>query len=142
MNTIQTSLIALMTVMLPAAVATASSHTEGDRQTHFQKMDTDGNGGIATNENSAAAGKMFVEMDADKNGSVTAAEMDAHKTRLGQDGGMSSAEKIAKIDNNDDGEVSSTEHASAAQKMFSEADADSNGILSMSEFDAAMNAKH
>jgi Ca2+-binding EF-hand superfamily protein len=108
----------------------------------LEMMDTDKDGKISAVEHGSGAKAMFDAMDADKNAFVTAQEMDAaHKGRGGADGKasagkMSSAEKIAVVDTNEDGKLSATEHAAGARRMFATMDENQDGALTKAELEA------
>jgi hypothetical protein len=126
--------VALFMAMLlsPAAMA-------GDKH----KMDTNGDGMVSAGEHSAGAKQKFDAMDANHDGNVTAAEMDArHQARMKEGKAtmpmaMSSAEKIKTMDSNGDGMLSAAEHSAGAQRRFSEMDANHDGNLSQTERKAA-----
>jgi Ca2+-binding EF-hand superfamily protein len=83
-------------------------------------------------------------MDANKNGTVTAEEMDAaHANVTGKKAAntdMSSAEKIKVVDTNGDGALTAEERATGSKKMFEKMDADKDGFVSQAEL-AAGHAK-
>jgi hypothetical protein len=60
------------------AVPFALAGDKGDMGSKFKMMDTDGDGRISRAEHSAGARQMFQDCDADRDGMVTAMEMDAH----------------------------------------------------------------
>jgi len=106
-------------------------------------MDTDGDGAISSAEHAAGAKKMSTEMDANHDGYVTAAEMDAHWAAKGKADKagkmkMSSADKIKEIDTDGDGRISAAEHEAGSQKMFAKMDANADGKVT----DAEMQAGH
>jgi Ca2+-binding EF-hand superfamily protein len=110
-------------------------------------MDSNGDGKLSPAEHAAGARAMFVAMDANHDGRVNAAEMDAAQLRSGgrmEKGDaavqMSSAEKIKVIDGNGDGVLTAEEHAAGARGMFETMDTDHDGSLSPSEL-AAGHAK-
>lgn len=108
---------------------------------HFAAMDADGNGKITKAEHHAMAQKMFSECDANRDGTVTAVEMDAAMAKKGESYDKtekSSAEKIAVIDQNGDGQLTQAEHAAGTDKMFAQSDTDGDGTLSKEECKAAM----
>ena len=79
---------------------------------------------------------MFAQCDANKDGSVTAAEMDAAVAAMGEKPGKhdkTSAEKIAVIDQNGDGKLTATEHVTGSEKMFATMDKNGDGSLSKEE---------
>ena len=120
---------------LPAAFA--ESH--GDK--HFKMMDANGDGKISRAEHAAGAKKMFAQCDANKDGIVTATEMDAAMAARGETAGAgdkSSAEKIKVIDQNGDGRLTAMEHQTGSEKMFAQMDTDGDGSLSKEECNQGM----
>jgi len=120
---------------LPSAVA------GNDADKHFKKMDADGDGRITRAEHAVGAKLMFTECDANRDGVVTAAEMDAAMALKGEKpgkGDKSSAEKIRVIDQNGDGKLTTAEHDAGTEKMFSKMDTNGDGALSKQECDAGM----
>lgn len=99
-------------------------------------MDKNGDGSIGADEHAAGAGNMFATMDADHDGTVTAAEMDAAQAAFKGDKRMSSADKIKTIDGNADGTLSREEHEAGSQAMFAKMDADGDGRLTPAEMQA------
>jgi hypothetical protein len=79
-------------------------------------------------------------MDANRDASVTAGEMDAAQYKItGRPAtvhDLSSADKIKAIDGNGDGLLSAAEHAAGSRKMFDAMDANHDGVLTQDEFDA------
>jgi Ca2+-binding EF-hand superfamily protein len=140
----------------------AAAAWANDPAEKFKSMDTNGDGMVSADEHATAVKGMFDQMDSNHDGNVTAAEMDAAHQKMkgsmggmehkgGQHGaqdraeheghmpmghGMSSADKIAKMDTNGDGMLSASEHDAGARKMFDEMDADKNGSLSQEEMRA------
>lgn len=136
----------------------------GGKDDHMKMMDADGDGKVSATEHADGAKKMFTKMDSNKDGRVTAAEMDAahpmmkhhddQRTARHEDGHdkenvadkpadqstkmhggkmMSSREKIATMDTNNDGQLSAAEHAAGAKQMFTKMDTDSDGTLNARE---------
>ena len=119
-----------------ALCALSNAFAGNDPDQHFQKMDTNGDGKISRPEHAAGAKKMFAECDANKDGSVTAAEMDASTALKGEKPGKNdktSAEKIQEFDQNGDGKLSVAEHGAGSEKMFARMDKDGDGFLSKEE---------
>jgi Ca2+-binding EF-hand superfamily protein len=121
----------------PAALAGKSADK------HFKKMDTDGDGKISRAEHAAGAKKMFAQCDVNRDGIVTAAEMDSAMAAEGEKPGKhdkTSAEKIQIIDQNGDGQLTASEHEAGSEKMFAKMDKDGDGSLSKDECDEGMKA--
>jgi Ca2+-binding EF-hand superfamily protein len=100
----------------------------------FAAMDTNHDGKVSPDEYAVGARIMFDKLDANKDGQVTAAEMEAG--RPGKAKGMSTADKIKMVDTNGDGAVSADEHAAGAKAMFDKMDSDQDGYLTKSEMEA------
>src|SRR5262245_17193129 len=82
--------------ILPAAFADNSDK-------HFKAMDTNGDGKISRAEHAAHAKQMFSECDANRDGIVTAAEMDASLAAKGEKPGKgekTALERIQMLDQN------------------------------------------
>jgi hypothetical protein len=140
------SKLGVSAAILAASVAThayagATRPGGGDE---IRKMDTNADGKIAPDEHAAGAARMFETMDADRNGTVTAAEMTAaHQRVTGQKavaGSMSSSEKIKVIDGDGDGALTAAEHAAGSRMMFERMDVDRDGFVTAAEL-AAGHAK-
>lgn len=102
------------------------------------RMDVEGNrdGVITAVDHAAGADKRFAKMDVNQDGKITAAEIDAShgaESAAWAKHSMSSAEKIRKLDSNNDGALTRTEYAAGSQKMFAKLDADSDGNLTTAE---------
>ena len=106
----------------------------------FATMDANKDGKISAAEHAAGAKAMFEKMDSDKDGKVTAAEMTAaHKAVTGRavkKADMSSADKMKMVDANGDGVLTAEAHATASASMFTKMDTDKDGFLSKSEMGA------
>lgn len=133
--------LAVVYVFALSAGAFATDHTnEGLAEARFKALDTDGDDKLSPDEHAAGAKRMFAAMDADKDGTVTVAEMDAaHKNVTGEETrstNLSSAEKIKVVDKNGDGLLSAEEHAAGSKRMFHTMDIDNDGFLSRAELTA------
>ena len=115
----------------PVTVQTGPVHTE------MKMMDTNGDGRLTREEHATGARRMFEAMDADRNGRVTAAEMDAAHERITggkpQPNALPAAQKIRVVDADGDGVLSADEHAAGSRRMFDAMDADHDGLLSFPE---------
>ena len=130
-------------LVLSSMAFAANQASPKTTEPQFKAMDTDGDARISPAEHAAGAKKMFDMMDANKDGNVTAAEMDAAKKlmpgkRMPEERNMplSSRDKIKVIDANGDGILTAAEHASGSKTMFDRMDADKNGFLNRGELAA------
>jgi EF hand len=96
----------------------------------------DGDGRISATEHAAGAQKRFEMMDVNKDGKITATEINAshgaesvawarHQT--------SAADKIKMLDSDHDGALTASEYADGSQKVFGKLDADGDGYLTAEE---------
>lgn len=133
--------LAILCVCALSGVASAADHPSEDQiDAQFKAMDADGDGRLSPDEHAVGAKRMFDTMDANKDGTVTIAEMDAvHKNIPGKEAkssDLSSVEKIKAVDTNGDGQLSAEEHAAGSRKMFGKMDTDRDGFLSRAELTA------
>ncbi len=139
MNTTMQRRAGIVGAMLGGLLVAAGAWAGGNPADKFKTMDANGDGMISANEHASGVRAMFDRMDANRDGNVTTAEMDASHKMKGDKGmhhDMSSADKIAKMDTNGDGMLSSSEHDAGARTKFTEMDSDKNGSVSMAEMDA------
>ncbi|MBL8271303.1 EF-hand domain-containing protein [Steroidobacter sp.] len=120
---------------------TAMEHADGAKMM-FSKMDSNKDGQVTAQEMDAAHAMM---KDKDHAPARTAdsrpeSEKMQDKKAYDQTGTgksmpkeMSSAQKIAVMDTNNDGKLSAAEHAAGAKQMFSKMDADHDGTLTAQE---------
>lgn len=104
----------------------------------IKAMDTNRDGMVSATEHAAYAKTQFGTMDANHDGQVTVAEMDtARMAKLKIKTAVAllpaSATIIKPMDSDNDGMVSSEEHARAAEKDFNTMDANHDGQLSADE---------
>jgi Ca2+-binding EF-hand superfamily protein len=124
-----------------ALCALPSAFAGPDADKHFKMMDTNGDGKISRAEHAAGAKQMFAQCDANHDGVVTAAEMDAAMAARGEKlaaGDKTSAEKIKEIDQNGDGKLTVAEHEAGTETMFNKMDKNGDGFLSKAECDEGM----
>lgn len=122
--------------LLPVAFA-------GDTDKKFAKMDANNDGQISQTEHTTGARQMFAEMDTNGDGIVTATEMDAFSAKQGDKSRdeLSGVEKIRMVDQNADGRLTATEHATSADQKFAKMDTNSDGLLSKEELQAGHKMK-
>ena len=102
------------------------------RDERFTALDRDNSGLLTLEEYAAEARARFDAMDVDHNFRVTAAELETAEPQ--GDGQMSAAQRIARDDGDEDGELSADEHAVVVEAMFGQADANADGSLEPAEF--------
>jgi hypothetical protein len=112
-----------------AAPASAQSAAGVDQR--FSSWDRDRNDLMSLDEYRAEARAQFDEMDDDANGNVSAEEMEEAFPQ--SDGDMSTAQKIALDDANEDGVLSLAEHEDAVEKRFGDIDANDDDNIGRDE---------
>ena len=93
-------------------------------------------GGISAEKHASAASKRFELMDKDKNGKITAAEINSShgaESIVWANHPEAPAEKIRNLDANRDGVLTVSEYSVGSQKMFHMLDTDGNGVLTPAE---------
>lgn len=129
----------LALLALPGAFA-AEPIAKHTAEGMFKKADTDGNGRLSRAENAASSKLMFTDMDANRDGQVTVAEMTAAQAKMkaempdeAMNDGMSTADMIKMHDSNKDGQLSAVEHAAGCEAMFDQMDTNHDSGLSLAE---------
>jgi len=127
-----------LAMLLGLAVATsaAAAGTES-AEAEILAMDKNGDSLLSATEHAAGARAMFLAMDTDQDGRVTAAEMDAFTARRTvherNQNVLSSAEKIKAIDTNGDSTLTADEHREGSARMFTLMDTNRDGWLDKAE---------
>lgn len=107
----------------------------------LRQLDRNGDGRVSRAEHADGARQMFDAMDADHDGKVTAAEMDAIRRDLYGPDRTDTAGEMAAVDINHDGVLSAQEHAEATGVTFDLIDADHDSFLTGAELQAAETAE-
>ena len=119
-----------------AALVGAQAHAYDDQavsptEARFAALDRDNNNALSLDEYVAEARAEFDAKDIDHNGNITAEEMEAADPQA--DGEMSSAQKIALNDANQDGILSLDEHQSSVEERFEAIDVNDDESITMDE---------
>ncbi|MET0179540.1 MAG: EF-hand domain-containing protein [Novosphingobium sp.] len=124
---------------VPAVAAPPASPSAGPSARRplasFEAMDSDGNHMVSSVEHAKSAQTMFQVMDADRDGSVTVAEMDAARDVVGGTMTISSEKKIAAIDGDGDGQLTRAEHRAGANAVFALMDVNQDREADRAEWD-------
>ena len=128
----------LLGFSLSAAPAALAQGGPGDRGVSFEELDADGDGVLTEAEMQAHRAARFAAMDTDGNGSLSATELTAAAE---QRKSKRADRMIERVDADGDGEVSRKELASLGQRKggrgFEQLDADGDGTVTKAEFEAA-----
>ncbi len=117
---------ALMLVLGGAALA-GSGKMRGHM---FDRLDANSDNQITLDEVTPFAEKKFSRFDVDGDGSVSAAEIDAHlKKRMEK----RRARILERFDTDGNGTITQAEFSAQAQQMFERVDADKNGAITRPE---------
>jgi Ca2+-binding EF-hand superfamily protein len=112
----------------------------GERAAHFlTRIDTSGDGKISAAEWQANSLQKFVKLDSNGDGAVTADEFqNMHKRPAGKDGDAAGRhgdfkDRLARLDTDKDGKVSTAEWNAVGNKMFARMDDNKDGKISADE---------
>jgi hypothetical protein len=122
----------LLWALASALIATpAHAQVTASVDQRFSSWDRDHNDLLTLDEYRAEARADFDAMDDDANGNVTAEEMEEADPQ--SDGEMSTAQKIALQDTNEDGVLALSEYEDAVEKRFEEIDANDDDNIGRDE---------
>lgn len=99
----------------------------------FAMMDANSDGYVSADEHAQRVKAMFDSVDTDKNGSITAQELEAGGAPTGAEAGMTTADRIKTMDGNNDGLLSAAEYTKGYSDKFVKMDTDRNGQLTAME---------
>lgn len=120
--------------------ATASAADGGDM---FQQMDANKDGRISAQEHVTGAAAMFARMDANKDGQLMGDEMvRMHRTMMDKHGMHGPSRQMAMMDADHDGEITAAEHAAGGAAMFARMDTNQDGRLQGDELNHGMGGMH
>jgi hypothetical protein len=129
------------------ALASSSPALAAGTQAEFEFIDSNHDGRLSSSEHEVYARMLFDEMDEDPDDDkLTVAEIMANEEKFVRHvfttGNMlgpaelTTLEKIQRLDANQDGVISQTEHANGAAAKFQKMDLNNNGEVSPQEFEA------
>ena len=129
------------------ALASSSAALAAGTQAEFEFIDSNHDGRLSSSEHEVYARMLFDEMDEDPDDDkLTVAEIMANEEKFVRHvfttGNMlgpaelTTLEKIQRLDANQDGVISQTEHANGAAAKFQKMDLNNNGEVSPQEFEA------
>jgi hypothetical protein len=129
---------AALALLASYALPAAADDSQGCQRPQVTTQEAEGtaDGGITAAKHAAAAGKRFEMMDANKDGKISAAEIEAShgaESIVWANHPASAAQKIRSLDRNHDGVLTVSEYTIGSQRMFEELDVDGNGVLTPSE---------
>jgi hypothetical protein len=129
------------------ALASSSAALAAGTQAEFEFIDSNHDGRLSSSEHEVYARILFDQMDEDPDDDkLTVAEIMANEEKFVRHvfttGNMlgpaelTTLEKIQRLDANQDGVISQTEHANGAAAKFQKMDLNNNGEVSPQEFEA------
>jgi Ca2+-binding EF-hand superfamily protein len=112
----------------------ANAKEGGQRGPAFEKIDADGDGQITKAELEAMGVARFEKVDADGDGFITQAEVEIQQSDRAA---KRAARMMERLDADEDGRISLAEMQKSprANKMFDRVDADGDGVITKAEFD-------
>lgn len=131
MNILQANVLVAALAALVGAQAHAGAQAVSPTEARFAALDRDNNDALSLDEYVAEARAEFDAKDIDHNGNITAEEMDVADPQ--GDGEMSSAQKIALNDDNQDGVLSLDEFQASVEERFQAIDANQDKSIDLSE---------
>ncbi|HKS57148.1 MAG TPA: hypothetical protein VJS12_17760 [Steroidobacteraceae bacterium] len=138
MNTSAVRAFAATLALIATCALAADEEAAGCQRPQVTTRETEGSGdgGITAARHAATASKRFEMMDTNKDGKVSAAEINAShgaESIVWANRPASAADKVRSLDSNRDGVLTPSEYTKGSQRMFDELDVDGNGVLTPSE---------
>ena len=136
------TIAALVTVVIAGATYTAmAQHHRGGPRQMLEQVDANADGAVTKAEIEAHRTDKFASADTNGDNLVSAAEFEEFAIAECE---RKQAERRAKLDTNGDGMITADEHAAADDKrvdrLFERMDADGDGVITEAERDAAKEA--
>ncbi|MDT0576218.1 hypothetical protein RM533_08465 [Croceicoccus sp. F390] len=103
----------------------------------FDGLDLDDDGFVSAAEHATGWAKTFKAMDADGDGTLLVAEMDAARSAIGRLSALSSERLIAGADQDNNSRLTLAEYVASSNSNFERRDADGDGKISLVEWQAA-----
>jgi hypothetical protein len=138
MNTSAARALAAALALIATSALAAEDEAAGCQrpQVTTREAEGTGDGGITSARHAATASKRFEMMDTNKDGKISAAEINAShgaESIVWANHPASAADKIRSLDSNRDGVLTPLEYTNGSQRMFEQMDVDGNGVLTPSE---------
>lgn len=127
------AMVLVAAVLAVAAPASAQQATTGTGQ-RLSEWDHNRDGALALDEFAAEARTAFDAVDDDRNGNISAAELEDAAPQ--SEAGLSAAHRIGLVDANDDGTLALDEYEDDVEAHFEALDADDSGGLELAELEA------
>ncbi len=117
---------------------TSADDAPGCQRPEVSLKEAEGNadGGISAEKHAGTASKRFEMMDTNKDGKISAAEINSShgaESIVWANHPESAPDKIRSLDTNRDGVLTVSEYSAGSQKMFRVLDVDGNGVLTPAE---------
>jgi Ca2+-binding EF-hand superfamily protein len=123
--------LALAVAIVPS-IALAQARLPQNSEQRMAVLDANGDGTVSEDEYEDAITKTFRELDADRNNRVSADEL-AGASAPQQEGMLSPADRIRRIDMNTDGELTEEELERGAERAFQILDTNKDDALDIGE---------